>query len=237
MKKEILIIKNIERENPGLLEDIIKIRGIKYSIVNAEALKQSMSVDMYGAFIVLGGPDSANDNNRKMKNELTLIRKVLDAKIPYLGICLGLQTMVKAAGGQVVKSIPAEVGFRDQNGDFYTFEVTEEGRNDELFRSIILPFNVFQLHGETVLLTNKMKLLAEGKFCRNQVVKIGSNAYGMQFHTELTNEMLERWIDEDPDLKTYDKSQLLADFAILNKEYSKSWCQFLHNFLSVAGYE
>ena len=39
-----------------------------------------------------------------MKNELVFIRKVLEAEIPYLGICLGLQTMVRAAGGKVVKS-------------------------------------------------------------------------------------------------------------------------------------
>jgi GMP synthase (glutamine-hydrolysing) len=96
--KEILFLKNITRENPGLLENIIKEHSIKYSVIDLSQDQNIRSLDRYGAVVVLGGPDSANDKTPKMENELALIRKILDAKIPFLGICLGLQTLIKASG-------------------------------------------------------------------------------------------------------------------------------------------
>jgi GMP synthase (glutamine-hydrolysing) len=234
MEKEILIVKNITRENPGLLENIIRERGIKYSVVDLSQRQNFQSIENYGAVVVLGGPDSANDGNQKMENELALIREVLEANIPYLGICLGLQTFVKAAGGQVVKNQSKEVGFRDQNGNYFTVELTKEGQRDALFRGLDHSFNVFHLHGETVILTENMKLLAVGKFCRNQIVKIGSNSYGIQCHFELTPEMFETWINEDPDLQKLDRDQLRWDFEAIKDKYAQVGRQLFQNFLNIA---
>lgn len=236
LKKEIIILKNITREGPGLIEDIIKEHGIKYLIVDLNLIPDFLLNGNCGAVIVLGGPDSANDRNEKMKNELALIREVSEANIPYLGICLGLQTLVKAGGGQVVKNQTKEVGFRDQNGDLYKVELTKEGQYDALFKGLDNSFNVFHLHGETVILKENMKLLAVGKFCRNQIVKIGSNSYGIQCHFELTPEMFEIWINEDPDLQKLDQNQLRSDFITIKDKYAKVGRQLFQNFLNIAGF-
>jgi GMP synthase (glutamine-hydrolysing) len=235
-RKEILIIKNITREDPGLLDDVIRENGIKDKIIDLSKGEKIDSVEKYGALIVLGGPDSANDETLKMKSELALIRQVLSEGIPYLGICLGLQMMVKVAGGQVVKSPVKEIGFRDQNGQFYIVTLTESGRKDLLFDGIEDTFNIFHLHGETVILTEKMYLLAEGRFCRNQIVKAGSNAYGIQCHFELTPEMFKTWIIEDPDLREHDIRQLSADFYTISGKYSATGRQIFQNFLRIAGF-
>jgi GMP synthase (glutamine-hydrolysing) len=236
IEKEILIVKNITREGPGLLEDIIKEHGIKYTVVDLSQEQKKQYLENCGAVIILGGPDSANDGNPKMKNELALIRNILEANVPYLGICLGLQTFVKAAGGQVVKCQTKEVGFRDQNGTYFTVELTEEGQRDAIFRNIDHSFNVFHLHGETVILTENMKLLAVGKFCRNQIVKIGSNAYGFQCHFELTKKLFEIWIKKDTDLQKLDKEELLSDFLAIKDKYAEVGRQLFQNFLKIAGY-
>jgi GMP synthase (glutamine-hydrolysing) len=232
--KEILIIKNITREGPGIIEQILKNNEIKYTIADLSHGNLVESLKNYGAVIVLGGPDSANDNNKKMNGELALIREVLKAKIPYLGICLGMQTVVKAAGGEVVKSPLKEIGFRDPDGNLFNVELTKEGKIDPLFYGMADSFNVFQLHGETVVLTDNMKLLATGRFCKNQIVKIGANAYGIQCHFELTPEMLEEWINSDSDLKTLKKEKLESDFGLLKDEYSNYSYQLFHNFLRIA---
>ena len=156
MEKEILIIKNISREGGGLLEEELKVRNIRHIIIDLNQGGKFPPVENYGAVVVLGSPDSANDENKKMKNQLTCINQTLVAKIPYFGIYLGLQTLIKAAGGQVVKNPIKEVGFIDPEDNFFTVEVTDD-----------------------------MKLLATGKFCRNQIVKVGFNAYGIQCHFEL----------------------------------------------------
>ena len=157
IEKEILIVKNITREGPGLLEDIIKEHGIKYTVVDLSQEQKKQYLENCGAVIILGGPDSANDGNPKMKNELALIRNILEANIPYLGICLGLQTFVKAAGGQVVKCQTKEVGFRDQNGTYFTVELTEEGQRDARVRKSDHSVNGFQRHGETGRVTENRK--------------------------------------------------------------------------------
>lgn len=234
MEKKILIVKNITREGPGIIEDILKVSGIKFNIIDLDLGNNIPSFSKYAAVIVLGGPDSANDTTRKMKDELALISEAIKAEIPYLGICLGMQTLAKAAGGQVVKSPVKEVGFRDPNGDFFKVCLTEAGRKDPLFNGLSDSLNVFQLHGETVVLTDEIELLATGKFCRNQIVKIGRNAYGIQCHFELTPEMFDEWINEDSDLKLLDKEKLLTDFESIKEEYYRTGEQLIHNFLKIA---
>lgn len=236
-EKEILFLKNISRENPGLLEDIIKELGIKYSIVDLSQNESIRSLDNYAAVVVLGGPDSANDKTPEMENELALIRNILDAKIPYLGICLGLQTLIKASGGEVVKSQTREIGFRDQNGENFKVELTESGREDILFKGLGNSLTVFQLHGETVMLTENMKLLATGEFCRNQIVKAGPTSYGIQCHFELTQEMLEVWMNEDQDLKELDRDHLRSDFETIRLNYTQTGRQLFLNFLKIAGFQ
>ncbi|RPI72831.1 MAG: type 1 glutamine amidotransferase [Ignavibacteriales bacterium] len=236
MKEKTLIIKNITREGLGLLEDVLKEYNIGYTIVDLSTVQNFPPIKNFKAVVVLGGPDSANDNNLKMQTELSYIRSVLDANIPYLGICLGLQIMVKAAGGNVIKSHVKEAGFKDIYGKNFTVELTEEGKIDPLFDGLKSSFNVFHLHGETVELTDDIALLAEGKYCKNQIVKIGSNAYGIQSHFELTQEMLEQWINEDPDLFKFDKDELKKDFKSLKIKYIKTGTKLFTNFLQVAGF-
>lgn len=148
----------------------------------------------------------------KCRTSLKGIREARAANIPYLGICLGMQTLVKASGGKVVRSPVKEIGFRDPENNRFIVNLTEEGKRDPLFAGLDHTFDVFQLHGETVELTQEMALLATGEYCENQVVKIGSNAYGIQCHFELTPEMFEIWINEDPDLLTLNKGKLRTDF-------------------------
>ncbi|HOK04448.1 MAG TPA: type 1 glutamine amidotransferase [Victivallales bacterium] len=237
MEKEILIVKNISHEGPGLLEMELKERGIGYTIADLAQGENFPHIENYGALVVLGGPDSANDENEKMKNELERIRESMAANVAYLGICLGFQTLVKAAGGKVIKSPIKELGLIDPEGNNFTVELTDEGKQDPLFEGLDdHTFNVFHLHGETVELTENMVLLAVGKFCRNQIVRVGKNAYGIQCHFELTSEMFEIWINEDPDLLQLDKEQLRTNFARIRDEYTRVGRRLFKNFLKIAGF-
>ena len=228
---KILIVKNVPREGAGLIEEVLREEAVAFDIIDLDEGAVWPDVTRYRALIVLGGPDSANDDTPKMTQELQHVRTALDAKIPYLGICLGLQVLVKAGGGGVVKSPLKEVGFRDPENHVFDVALSDEGREDPLFRDIQSPFHVFQLHGETVEPTALMVVLGVGRYCRNQVVRVAPNAYGVQFHNELTPEMFEAWCTEDEDLRRLDREQLRTEYSALKDDLEKTGKQLIRNFL------
>jgi len=236
MRKEVLIVKNITREGPGLLEEILRERGILYRIMDLDKGENFPPMGGFGAVVVLGGPDSANDDSIKMKEEILRIRETITAGIPFLGICLGLQTMVKATGGRVTKCPVLEIGFRDVEGIPNSVKLTQAGIGDPLFEGMENSFPVFHLHGETVELADNMVLLATGKYCRNQIVRVGKTAYGLQCHFELTSEMLETWLQEDPDLLAMESQKLREDFHQIQEEYTKVGRNLFQRFLHIAGF-
>lgn len=231
---ELLIVQNISREGPGLLEQVLRDEGVTFDLVDLDKGQDMPSLDGYKALVVLGGPDSANDDTIKMTTELSRIKDGLDADIPYLGICLGLQALVKAAGGKVIPGEVKEVGFIDPDNNQYTVAVTDEGKTDPLLAGLPETLDVFQLHGETVELTPDMTVLATGKFCKNQIVRVADKAYGIQSHFELTPEMLAVWAEQDPDLIPIGKDKLQADFEAIKHSYTNIGQTLLRNFLRIA---
>jgi GMP synthase (glutamine-hydrolysing) len=233
--KDVLIVKNIPREGPGLLGELLQEKRISFELIDLEAGDSIPAPIDYKAMVVLGGPDSANDTTPKMIDELEKIKQALDNNTPYLGICLGMQTLVKAAGGKVVKAENKEVGFIDPDGFQYDIQVTEEGKVSPLLAGLPHDLEVFHLHGETVQLTEQMKLLGTGKFCRNQIVQVNPTAYGIQSHFELTPEMLATWAEQDPDLIPLGKEELLANYEAIKANYTNIGRTILQNFLRIAG--
>lgn len=232
---KVLVIKNISREGPGMLADLMRQRGIAYDTVDLHRGEEFPDPLKYDALIVMGGPDSANDATDKMKNEILQVRRAISSGMPYLGVCLGMQVLVKAAGGTVLKSEAPEIGCRGPDGAFFEIALNEEGRNDPLFAGLQPRLRIFQLHGETVELTDSMKNLASSKLCANQVVRVGKNAYGTQGHFELTEEMLRTWAEEDPDLQRLPSESLVSDYKEAKAEYEKTFTGIFTNFLKATG--
>jgi GMP synthase (glutamine-hydrolysing) len=232
---DLLIIKNATREGPGLLGDTLKKYDITFDTVDLDRAEQIPVLVGYKALVVLGGPDSANDTTDKMTNELMQVRQALDGGMPYLGICLGLQVLVKAAGGHVVHGKRAEVGFVDPDGEAYIIELTDSGKEDPLLNGLGSPLRVFQLHGEVVEINPDMKLLGTAAVSPSQIVKVGLRAYGIQPHFELTDDLLRAWAVEDPDLSAIGYDKLQRDFDAIKKDYTKTGETLLRNFLRIAG--
>ena len=90
---KVLIVKNIARESPGLLMEILEENRIEYNIYEYEKDRAFPSPEDYDAIFVFGGPDSANDKTEKITKEIKCVKDFLAKRIPYFGICLGLQVM------------------------------------------------------------------------------------------------------------------------------------------------
>jgi GMP synthase (glutamine-hydrolysing) len=236
MPKPVLIVKNISHEGPGLLETAIARHGMESLVRDLSKGEPYPDPSAFSALVVLGGPASANDETPAMMEELRLVRKAVTEGIPFLGICLGMQALVKAAGGRVVQSPVKETGFFAPDGSPYMVDLTDAGMTDPLFAGLGRSFRVFQLHGETVEpFYETTDIIGTGNFCPVQAVRCGSNAYGLQCHFELTREMFAAWLDLDTDLKTMDRSLLLRQFEDFREEYTATGLRLMENFLRIAG--
>ena len=235
MRPKLWFIKNMTHEAAGLLSSFADAEKIPYAIVDLHKGDKFPEVVLDQAVVILGGPDSANDTTPKILGELAAIRKCLSSGIPSLGICLGLQLLVKAAGGGVSRNSVQEIGFRDPSGGWFEIEKTAQGKKDPLLEGIPDPCKVFQLHGETVSLLPSMHCLARGRFCENQIVKIRERAYGIQGHVELSERMFEDWIAADGDLRKMDADGLRRNFTSVRWELEQSSERLFKNFLRISG--
>ncbi|MCX5804027.1 MAG: type 1 glutamine amidotransferase [Proteobacteria bacterium] len=224
MDRKIVIIKHVEREGAGLLEDFFKNDGWELEFVELEkGDRLPEHLDGVAGIILLGGPMNVyqEDGHPFLKDEDRLITRSLVEEIPILGICLGAQLLAKACDARVEKATQKEIGW-------YPAELTDKGKKDLLFRGIQERIMVFQWHEDTLEVPQGGVLLAHGEACKNQAFRIGNNAYGLQFHIEVTEEMVGSWMKNEEG--KVDIKKILNDTRKLKEVFEKQAYQFFLNF-------
>ena len=133
---------------------------------------------------------------------------------------MGAQLLAYAAGGDVetlqeeVSRQPlAEIGWDN------IFPQSLEN-NCKLTTLLGYPFPVLHWHGDRILLPNTAELIASSCRCKEQLFSIGSLAYGLQFHVEIDDEMVNTWISED---QKFIFSALGADGQSILKQQQKEF--------------
>lgn len=181
----ILMIVHQESSDPGRIGEQLRARGYHLDI-RRPCLGQELPADMNGhaGCIVFGGPMSANDDHLDfIRKEIDFIPRVIASGRPYLGVCLGAQLMARAGGARVG---PHADGWHEIG--YYAVKPTPKGR--DLFPD---PLHIFQWHGEGFDLPRGAVRLASTGWFPNQAMRIGTNAYGLQFHPEVTGAIQQRW--------------------------------------------
>jgi GMP synthase-like glutamine amidotransferase len=178
---KVSLLQHAPGEGGGILEDEIGKRGLPLHCV--EIFSENELPPIQGShLVVMGGEMSVNDEREFpwLAPEKRLIRAFVAKGRPVLGICLGAQ-LIAAAGGAKVFSCERELGWSP------VWRVP--GRGD-LFPE---RFMVFQMHGEMFDVPRDAELVCRGDRVAHQALRWGS-ALGLQFHIELTQEMIADWI-------------------------------------------
>ena len=187
----VLAFRHVPFEGAGHIGPLLEERGIglDYADLYREGEPDPEIAD-YAGLIFLGGPMSANDPLPYLDRERALIGQAVDRGQPLLGICLGSQLIARRLGGEVHRNPEKGIGWFD-------IHPTEAAAGDALFGGISGPATVFHWHSDTWELPPGAERLAWSQACRNQAFRSGSNIYGLQFHLEVTPEMIEDWQSQD----------------------------------------
>ncbi|MBM4055771.1 MAG: type 1 glutamine amidotransferase [Planctomycetes bacterium] len=232
----ILFIKHIDIEGPGTIGDFLEDNKIPYIIIDLSNKDKLPEIKKNLQMVVsLGGPMNVYEEEKYpfLAEEDIFLKKVIKRDMPFLGICLGSQLIVKAIGGKVSKNPQKEIGF-------YKVTIDKEGLQDNLFKNFSGEITVYQWHGDTFSIPEGGKRLATSELCENQAVKYGRCMYGIQFHIEVTKNMIAEWADTyDEELKSLkgtvsDKKKMLEDYDNLKGNYLKQAERFYANLFSTA---
>lgn len=190
-----LVVQHVACEGPGLLEDVLCRKGWVLDVRCMETPGATLpeSPAAYDALIILGGPMGADEEETfpYLFQVQELIKKAVSLRLPTLGICLGGQLIARALGANVRPNPVKEIGW-------YPVRLTPAGRVVPLFAGMPPEFDVFQWHEDTFSLPDGAFLLARGETCINQAFVYGAftrggYAWALQFHLEVTPEMIEEW--------------------------------------------
>jgi GMP synthase (glutamine-hydrolysing) len=222
--RQILMVVHQETSNPGLVGQVLQEWGYALDI-RCPAIGQALPTDLdgYQGIVVFGGPMSANDDDTLpfIRQELDWIAKVVAAEKPYLGLCLGAQMLARVLGAQV---LPHDQALREIG--YFPLRPTLPGRD-----FFARPMHVYHWHKEGFELAPGCTLLAEGDLFPNQAFCYGKNAFGLQFHPEITADLIEHWTNNAADQLLLPGAQARPLHFYQHRLYSQTVENWLRGFL------
>jgi GMP synthase (glutamine-hydrolysing) len=188
---KLLVCQHVPFEILGTLNPLFKSSGFRIRYVNFGRQPDAKpSLDGYQGLVILGGPMNANQvrDHPHLKTEVHLVEDAVERGMPVLGICLGAQLIAKTLGAEVTPNRKKEIGW-------YEVSLARGAKADPLFTHFREKEKVFQWHGDTFGVPRGAVHLASSPACSNQAFRFRDNVYGLQFHLEVDERMIERWLN------------------------------------------
>jgi GMP synthase (glutamine-hydrolysing) len=188
--KPVLCVRNDPDDTLGITAAVLGEAGVPLVRLDAfEAEVRWPDLEEIGGLIVFGGEMNVDETERHpyLLTQRELMRLAVDAGLPVVGICLGAQMMARAFDARVYRAPVRELGFKP-------VRVTDMGQGDVLLRAFQTGDRVFQWHQDTFDLPAGAELLVAGDDVPNQAFRIGTRAWGVQFHFEVDADGVEAWL-------------------------------------------
>jgi GMP synthase-like glutamine amidotransferase len=183
-------LQHVPYERVGWIQDWAESRGHKITGTltyedpsGAGALPDPEGLDL---LVVMGGPMNIYeyDEHPWLLVEKDFIRACISGGKAVLGICLGGQLVADVLGGEVTRAPFEEVGW-------YQVELTDEGRQLEVFAHFPDRFTTLQWHGDAFSIPPGAVHAAFSEATPNQAFSYDDErVIGLQFHLEETRETL-----------------------------------------------
>ncbi|HEY6472540.1 MAG TPA: type 1 glutamine amidotransferase [Acidimicrobiales bacterium] len=184
-----IVLQHVAYEGPGSIAAAVRDAGAALDVVRIDAgdpVPAPDAVDAMAGLVVMGGPMGVHDGLPWLEQERVLLRAAVGAGLPVLGVCLGAQQLAAAFGADVVAGPTPECGVGEVH-------LTPEAFADPVFGPAPTPLPCVHWHGDTFDLPDGAVRLAGNAAYENQAFRVGTRAYGLQFHVEVTAALVGHW--------------------------------------------
>jgi GMP synthase-like glutamine amidotransferase len=181
MSTRVTFLQHSELDVPGVLGRLARDAGCEVRVCRADGGASSLpAVGSIGVLVVLGSDASVTDASVPwIGPERSLVAGAVAGGVPVLGVCFGGQLLAQVLGGEVTRAPEAEIGWREV---------------ESLDPSRIPPGPWLEWHEDTFTAPPGSEPLARTGACLQAFVS-GVHT-GVQFHPEVTREIVGPWVDE-----------------------------------------
>ena len=188
-------LQHVPWEGPGMIEPYLRSRGGSLKTIRLFENQTLPDAELVDFLIVLGGPMNVDDEDiyAWLAREKSLIKQMIDAGKPVLGICLGAQLIAHVLSKPVYPAKEHEIGW-------YPVTLSSSAMQHPLTIGWDETPMVFHWHSNTFDMPEGAISLASSSVCVNQAFVLNDTIIGLQFHLEMSREnvqeMIRHWNDE-----------------------------------------
>ena len=164
---------------------------VELGIVDVEHGASLPKEDQCAGVVITGSHAMVTDNTPWSVALEKWLAGLLNAQIPVFGICYGHQLLARAAGGRV--------DYHPDGKEIGTvrIELLQSCLYDPIFQTLPISFLAHVTHSQTVLdLPKDAVRLAANTHEPNHAFRIGTCAWGVQFHPEYDIDIMRSYIQE-----------------------------------------
>jgi len=187
---KLLVFQHVPYEILGTFDPLLKNEGFRVRYINfGREPDPEVNIGKYDGLIVLGGPMNVSQTEKypHLLVEERLLARALELDMPIMGICLGAQLLAKTLGAKVMRCPEKEIGW-------YDVTPTEAGLKDPVLGHFGGTRKIFEWHGDAFEVPEGAVGLAGSKAWPHQAFRYGEKAYGFQFHLEVNEALIGRWL-------------------------------------------
>lgn len=228
----LLVVEHEADAGLGLLGECFDELGVETTVVGPDAgAPVPGSLAGYDGLVVLGGTMGPTDDDEApwLPATRALLADAVAQAVPTLGVCLGAQMLATAMGGRV-RRIPG-----DPEVGLHTVELNEAAANDPLLGGFETELPVVQWHWlEADRLPAGAEVLASSPACRNQAFRVGSCAWGVQFHPEALGDTAQVWASlDDLSEEGLDPAEVVREVREAEPRLRTVWSELAARFTAI----
>lgn len=198
-------IKNDFKDFEHWIIDKFENKDKNIVIINAQENEKLPTLTKNDAVILTGSHSMVTHEELWSLEVEKWLPKLIENEIPILAICYGHQLLAKSLGGiSGYHENGIEIGSVDIN-------LEENAKDDEIFSKLQNSFKAHTIHSQTVIeLPKNATRLAFNNHDKNHAYRVGNCAWGVQFHPEFDENIMNLYINEVAKKKDLDVEKLTS---------------------------